>query len=155
MLTRRSRRPDPSQSLKSIESGQKPGDSGVGGAYPEPDAAGRMTSLSGHRQAPSGSGSTYWPNAIVGSAAVPSHVALKAWVLPGVRWTPHVSFAGSKRQPPRPRSSVDPPFRSTARSAIPSLSMSSGYAPVAAVRSVVGDATRVNRSAPPVGLSFR
>ncbi len=88
---RRSRRPDPSQSLNSIESGQYPGDSGrrrgVAGAGAHPVGRPRCRDRG---SVPSGCGSTYSPNAIVGRLAPGSHVALKAIVFPGFGATPHV-----------------------------------------------------------------
>ena len=70
--------------------------------------------------------STYGRTPASADVAEPSQVGAERRRGRGVGDRPHVSFAGSNRQSPRPRSSCDPPIRSTARSTIPSLSMSIG-----------------------------
>ena len=84
----------------------------------------------------------------VGRRASSSQVALRAIVRADPPSNRQRSLARSERHPPRPRSSTFSPARRTARSAAPSPSMSSGYAPVTSGRSVAGSASGSKRRSP-------
>ena len=97
-------------------------------AYRVPEESGRrsMGESQSSERSPFGLNVRKRPKARVGSWFVASQVALKAIDRPFPPSIPQASFARSNRQPPRPRSTTFPPARRTARSGLPSPSMSIG-----------------------------